>query len=673
LRSAWKTVALGLSIVALSCAQPAQPAHEAQRLPLAPAAAAPGPSQVATASYEQNEIDIANGKLALTWKLTAHSLKPARFLNRLTGQSTSLGDEIFRLTLEGGSLPASKMMAGTPLVETIPADPLAIQAAAHHPGKRITVNFQDGTGNVHAVWRAIGRDGANYLRQELTLQVTKNAIPLRSVMLLELPLRFPYNPGSVAGSPVVGGDVFCGLEHPMANNEVDGDVRCSLDRTVDLEPGQLLTVSSVLGVVRPGQLRRDFLAYIEQERARPYQPFLHYNSWYDIGYFSPFNQADALGAINAFGTELAEKRGVKLDSFLFDDGWDNHQSLWGFNSGFPNGFTPLKDAAARYGAAPGVWLSPWGGYGGPRTQRLKYGKPLGYETNADGFALSGPKYYQRFHQVCADFVTKYGINQFKFDGTGNATGQYPGSRFGSDFEAAIQIIEDLKATGTWPSPFWLRYADSIWRGGEDHTFTGPGSYRQRWITYRDGDTYRGIVQAGGTLYPLNSLMLHGLVFARSAKHLNNDPGNDFPDEVHTYFVSGTQLQEMYITPALLSAQNWDTIAEAAKWSRANSNTLMDSHWIGGNPFKGEIYGWASWSMEKGILLMRNPSNQRGRFVLDIGAAFELPPQAAKIYEGQSPWKSEAALPSVVLTAGQPRTFDLAPFQVLTLELKPVAK
>ena len=55
-------------------------------------------------------------------------------------------------------------------------------------------------------------------------------------------------------------------------------------------------------------------------------------------------------ASNAFGHELTEKRGVKLDSFLFDDGWDNHKSLWKFNDGFPNGFTPVKEAADKYGA-----------------------------------------------------------------------------------------------------------------------------------------------------------------------------------------------------------------------------------------------------------------------------------------------------------------------------------
>ena len=30
-------------------------------------------------------------------------------------------------------------------------------------------------------------------------------------------------------------------------------------------------------------------------------------------------------------------------------------------------------------------------------------------------------------------------------------------------------------TGTYPSPFWLLYADSIWRGGDDHSFAGVGS------------------------------------------------------------------------------------------------------------------------------------------------------------------------------------------------------
>ena len=177
---------------------------------------------------------------------------------------------------------------------------------------------------------------------------------------------------------------------------------------------------------------------------------------------------------------------------LFDDGWDDHQTLWHFNAGFPHGFTPLHDAAARYGAGIGVWLSPWGGYGKPRQGRLAAGKAQGLEENEGGFALSGPTYYARFRDTCLDMIRTYGVNQFKFDGTGNVAHAIPGSAFDSDFDAMIALIEGLRAeepdlfvnltTGTYPSPFFLRYADSIWRGGDEHAFAGVGTKRQQWST-----------------------------------------------------------------------------------------------------------------------------------------------------------------------------------------------
>ena len=47
-------------------------------------------------------------------------------------------------------------------------------------------------------------------------------------------------------------------------------------------------------------------------------------------------------------------------------------------------------------------------------------------------------------------------------------------------------------------------------------------------------------------------MLHGMIYARHAKKLNVDPQHDFKSEVRTFFGSGTQMQEMYITPKLLT-------------------------------------------------------------------------------------------------------------------------
>ncbi|MGB8478501.1 MAG: hypothetical protein WCE63_06625 [Acidobacteriaceae bacterium] len=278
-------------------------------------------------------------------------------------------------------------------------------------------------------------------------------------------------------------------------------------------------------------------------------------------------------------------------------------------------------------------------------------------------------------------VEKYGVNFFKLDGTGNANHVFPGSQFDSDFDALVHLIGRLRTakpslfvsvtTGTQPSPFWLLDADSIWRGGADHSFTGVGSSRQRWITYRDAQTYKNIVQRA-PLYPLNSLMLHGIIYARLADGLNTDPNGDFESEVHSYFGSGTQLQEMYITPSLLSSQDWDTLAETANWARKNSDTLKDTHWIGGDPGRLQVYGWASWNTDdhRGIVTLRNPSSKPQDFLLDVRDAFELPTNAPRKYMAAAPWKDSTIRP-VSLIAGKSLRIQLKPFEVRTLDAQPL--
>jgi len=274
-------------------------------------------------------------------------------------------------------------------------------------------------------------------------------------------------------------------------------------------------------------------------------------------------------------------------------------------------------------------------------------------------------------------VRRYGVNQFKIDGTGNVANAIPGSEFDSDFDAAITLIGDLRrerpdlyvnlTTGTFPSPFWLRYADSIWRGGEDHSFAGVGTDRQQWITYRDGDTFRGVVSRG-PLFPLNALMLHGLIYAKQAKRLDTDPGHDFTSEIRAYFGTGTQLQEMYVTPSLLTQQNWDVLAEAAKWSRENADVLSDTHWLGGDPRQLQVYGHAAWSPRRGILSLRNPSDKPQSIAIDVARAFELPAGAPESYAARSPWREDAGRPAITLTAGREHRFDLPPFAVVTLNV-----
>jgi hypothetical protein len=165
-------------------------------------------------------------------------------------------------------------------------------------------------------------------------------------------------------------------------------------------------------------------------------------------------------------------------------------------------------------------------------------------------------------------------------------------------------------------------------------------------------------------------MLHGIIYARHAKNLDSDPQGDFKREVRDYFGNGTQLQEMYITPALLSSANWDDLAEGAKWSRENADVLVDTHWVGGDPAQLEVYGWASWSPRKAILVLRNPSDKPQTISIDVGQAFELPANSAGSYTLHSPWKEDAGQSSVRVIAGQPHSFSLQPFEVLVLDGAP---
>ena len=626
-----------------------------------------------------DSISLSNDLVAATWAIGGGTLRAREILDRASSDRLTLPERAFALTLADGSVLAStdlRIVSG-PTTETLAPRATAARLAERVPGRRVMLVLEDPARRLRATWRAELRDGSRYLRQEITFQPLGGPLGVREIALVDLQARGATVSGTVKGSPIAIGRWYLGFEHPLSQSSVEaGHVRCVLPRELPLRAESPVSLSSVVGVTRPGQLRRDFLAYVERERAHPYRTFLHYNSWYDIGYFSKYSEPEALAVIEAFGTALVKQRGVVLDSFLFDDGWDDPRTLWGFSPGFPDGFARVRETAARFGAAPGVWLSPWGGYGQPKKDRLEYGRQQGFETNEGGFALSGPKYYARFRDTCVRMVREYGVNQFKFDGTGNASRAIPGSTFDSDFDAAIHLIEELRAqkpdiyinltTGTYPSPFWLRYADSIWRGGEDHEFAGVGTDRQQWITYRDGDTHEHVVQRGA-LYPLNSLMLHGMIYARHAKKLDIDPFRDFTAEIQSYFGTGTQLQEMYVTPVLTSHE-WDTLAEAARWSRANAATLVDTHWIGGDPKALEPYGWASWSPERAIITLRNPSDRPQRFPLDVAHALELPEGAPRAYTARSPWTRDANRPTIPLHAGTERPIDLAPFEVVTLEM-----
>ncbi|MBN2271658.1 MAG: hypothetical protein JXN61_13650 [Sedimentisphaerales bacterium] len=647
----------------------------------------PGPAQAEIAA---GTFKIENNVLTLKWQIEQGRLRPIAAVDKLANTVINNMGEAFSVTLEDGrTIKASDLtITGGPELKSVAARPDSLRLADHYSGRSIAVFLSDADENLNVEWREVLRDGANYVRQFITLKATKKPITVKTVTMVELKCRDAEVIGKVAGSPVVADGIFFACEHPNSKSIVGSDdssggstslVRCSLARNMTLDPDRPLVQSSVTGVAPPGQMRRAFARYIELERPRPFKPFLHYNSWYDIAWGDrKMNEAQCLEVIRLFGREMTEKRNVPLDSFVFDDGWDDNKTLWGFHKGFPQGFAPLAALAEKYGSAVGVWLSPWGGYGQAKAERMEYGRTQGFEVNPNGFSLAGPKYYARFRDVCAMMIKKYRVNYFKFDGVGIGNDRDGADdEFLPDIEALLRLCAELQqlrpdiyisiTTGTWPSPYWLFYGDSIWRNGLDCGFHGEGTMRQKWITYRDMITYR-MIACRAPLYPLNSLMVQGICYAQlgTATRMGNDL-KDIVDEIWMLFGSGTQLQELYVTPQMMTAPMWDALAQAAAWSRRNADVLADVHWIGGDPGNGEAYGYASWSPRMSILVLRNPAEKAASLNIDAKDAFELPPNAPTSYKLQNLAKKDDG---ITLKAGQPHTFALAPFEALVFEALP---
>jgi len=491
----------------------------------------------------------------------------------------------------------------------------------------------------------------------------------------------PYVDGAINSSPIIADSFFILPDKPVINTYAyEATTNLNVEQKTPVQPETPLSYTLFFGTFpETNQLRRSVNQFIDAVRPRPYKPYLHYNSWMDIGFFTTYTEKDVIERMDEWNKEFITGRGVKLDAFLLDDGWDDRTGRWLFGPAFSNGFGAVKDKADSLHSSVGLWLSPWGGYNKPRDIRVSHAKEYKFETVDGKLALSGANYFKNFNKQIIHLIKDEHITSFKLDGMGNANSHIKGSPFASDFDASIVLLDNMRktnkdlfinlTTGTDASPSWLFYADSIWRQGDDINLYGVGSPVQQWMTYRDAETYRSIVRKG-PLFPINSLMYHGIISSEHAYYglENIQTDSDFADQVWSYFATGTQLQELYITPSMLNKAKWDTLAQAANWSRDNASILVDTHWIGGDPTALETYGWASWSKDKAILGLRNPSDKPQTYYLNLTKDFELPQSVPSQFTLKPVYGNNSTIPAnykeaVVIT--------LKPLETVVLEATPL--
>jgi hypothetical protein len=453
------------------------------------------------------------------------------------------------------------------------------------------------------------------------------------------------------GQPVFTEDLFFGVEFPAAytiseGGRINGWYEVNRKLTKDQPYG---TYPAVVGFAKPGEAQNSLFGFIRSRRPRPDKPFILYNSWYDIRDFS----YEALyKTIHSFEEKLVKPYNLHLDAFVIDDGWDNVNSVWEIDSSrFPQGFTPLKEPLAAIGSKLGLWISPWNGYEEAARKRVDWAIANGYANSAGHLCLGDPKYFERFTKKALDHLKEGDLSFYKIDGflsICNESGHdhLPGIasrvKLTEKFIAVLQKLREVKpdlfidiTVGTWLSPWWLFYADAVWMTGADygHAEDVPAiSERDQSITFRDYTLYK-IFRDEQLQFPLSHIMTHGIIKGR-LNYLGgmNESFRDWQNECVIYFGRGVKMWELYLSPDVLSQEDWDFLAAMMKWGLHNDAVLQNTRYIGGDPYRREIYGYFHEGRDESLLVLRNPFVAPADITLEAGKLFLNPADGEYVIE-----------------------------------------
>jgi len=491
------------------------------------------------------------------------------------------------------------------------------------------------------------------------------------------------------GQPLFADDLFFGLEYPTGINRAEG-------REVDLGGRVGLNVpaegftsqSAVIGVSPAGLVHRQFLEYVRRIRIAPVRPYLLYNTWYDLQRLA-MNHANTLQRVPELD-KLLRPYGLHLDSFVLDDGWDDMQHLWTIDPArFPDGFRELAGALQGIGSRLGIWFGPIGGYN-QRPVRIATGRREGMEITSNGeyLCIAGKNYSRLLTEAMLRYQKDYSIGYYKLDGIpfgcnepdhGHPTGVYADE---ADARAFIAMLEKLRAqdpkvflnitTSIWLSPWWLRWADTVWMGGNDSGYLPSVptlAPRQSAVSYKDSVLYSDFV-THQEQFPISSLMTHGIIKGKyNMLGGNREFLDDFKDEVVHYYGVGNMMYEWYISTDILTSEEIDALGNTTRWAEANAHPLLDnSTMVLGDPAAREPYGYVHSSPEKSIVILRNPFVRPRTVRLKISEAEGFAPtDGALTVEVEYPYREFR--PGTV-HFGDTLAFDLGAYEQLVAEIRP---
>ncbi len=500
---------------------------------------------------------------------------------------------------------------------------------------------------------------------------------------------------------------FFGLEYPASVNSVSiektTDTRITCSQEFGLKPGKEVIESEwVVEALIPGtQVKNWFFRYLDRERISPVKPYALYNSWYDLR--SPeypkvepdhiMNEKNVMNIISLFQKNMIEKHHIALDAFVLDDGWDVYESDWQLRKEmFPNGLKPVADELKKLGTGLGIWYGPTGGYSF-RMRRVNWMGDHGYETvgvNRDNkmLCLAGKNYSELFRKRVTDMVSLDGVSYFKWDGIqfscseedhGHPVGIYSRRAIMESVIDKCNAVRKLNpgvflniTSGTWLSPWWMKYANIIWMQGEDYGYADIPSINRRdaAMTYKDLVLYEDL-RKKDLWFPVSGLMTHGIIKGNLEKlGGEDDPLDKFTNDVVFYLARGVSMYELYISPDLLNDREWDAIGKAIAWAKDRFDILSSTYMVGGSVPDGETYGYVHFRGNRGIIAARNPVIGASTISITLSSDLGLDPGSSNLLL-EKVYPYHYVYPEIY-KSGNTLTLPLEGFETAVFELVPAS-
>ena len=191
--------------------------------------------------------------------------------------------------------------------------------------------------------------------------------------------------------------------------------------------------------------------------------------------------------------------------------------------------------------------------------------------------------------------------------------------FAAWHKASPQLVIGY-TSGSNSSPFWLQHCDYVWRGGTDDDHAGTGDPFDRYHTFVD-DCLQ--------LHRDSEMPISGFVTFDIVQGRTRSSSREAFERGAWWLAARTSLHhDWYVEAGDLTTQQWKLLAQAAKWAKAHEKVFRFGRMIGGDPRKGEVYGFAAFDAGAGTLALRNPSGQVAASKADWPTCWTCPRRSA---------------------------------------------